>query len=98
MSAMTRKTLLTAGLIILTMLAAAPAAQATFPGRNGSLIVERMVEDKQPDLFLMHPDGTAVQRLTATTAWEEKPEWSADASGSCSRAARRQECRPRSPH
>jgi Tol biopolymer transport system component len=78
MSAMTGKALLSAGLIILSVLAAAPGAQAAFPGRNGSLVVERMVGDKQPDLFLMHPDGTAVQRLTATKAWEEKPEWSAD--------------------
>jgi Tol biopolymer transport system component len=75
---MTRKILLTAGLLALPGLAAAPAAHATFPGRNGSLVVERMVRNKQPDLFLMRPDGTGVQRLTATTGWEEKPEWSAD--------------------
>ena len=75
---MTRKLLLVAGLLTLGGLAPVPAAQATFPGRNGSLVVERMVGNTQPDLFLMRPDGTREQRLTATEAWEEKPEWSAD--------------------
>jgi Tol biopolymer transport system component len=45
------------------------------------LVVERMVGDKQPDLVLMRPDGTGVQRLTATRAWEGKPEWSGSADG-----------------
>lgn len=73
-----RKLLLLAALLILGDLAAVPTAQATFPGRNGSLVVERMVGNTQPDLLLIRPDGTHVQRLTATRAWEEKPEWSAD--------------------
>jgi TolB protein len=75
---MSRKTLITAGLLTLTGLVAAPAAQATFPGRNGSLVVQRMVHNKQADLFLMRANGKRVQRLTATKAWEEKPEFSAD--------------------
>jgi Tol biopolymer transport system component len=75
---MTRKLLLLAGLLTLGGLAAVPAAYATFPGRNGSLVVERMVKNAQPDLMLMRPDGSGVQRLTATSAWEEKPEWSSD--------------------
>ncbi|HEX3833150.1 MAG TPA: hypothetical protein VHW04_14335 [Solirubrobacteraceae bacterium] len=75
---MTGKMLLAAGLLTVAALAGAPAAQATFPGRDGSLVVERMVGNKQPDLFLMRPDGTGAQRLTASGAWEEKPEWSAD--------------------
>lgn len=75
---MTRKVLLSAGLLTLPGLAAAPIAQATFPGRNGSLAVQRMVGNKQADLFLMRPNGTRVRRLTATKSWEEKPEWSAD--------------------
>ncbi len=74
---MTRK-LVVASLLTLAGLGAVPAARATFPGRNGSLVVERMVGNTQPDLFLMRPDGTREQRLTATGAWEEKPEWSAD--------------------
>jgi TolB protein len=75
---MTRKTLIAAGLCTLPVLVAAPAAEATFPGRNGSLVEQRMVANKQPDLFLMRPNGTGVRRLTKTRSWEEKPEWSAD--------------------
>jgi Tol biopolymer transport system component len=75
---MTRKPLLVVGLLTLGALAPVPAAQATFPGRNGSLVVERMVDNTQPDLFLLRPNGTREQRLTSTRTWEEKPEWSAD--------------------
>jgi len=63
-------------LALTTALAAAPA-QATFPGQNGLLVFQRPV-GRQVDLFTVPPAGGAIRRLTRTSTWEEKAEWSAD--------------------
>ena len=73
---MSRRILLAAAVAALTGLAASPA-QATFPGHNGRIAVDRMV-GKQSDLFTINPDGTDDTRLTKTAWWENKAEWSAD--------------------
>jgi Tol biopolymer transport system component len=46
---------------VITLLAAAAPAQATYPGRNGRILFDR-VAGKQ--LFTMRPDGSGVQKLT----------------------------------
>jgi TolB protein len=76
MNRMRLTSLATLGLVAGACLAATPA-HATFPGRNGVLVFQRPVGN-QIDLFTIQADGSALHRLTATRAWEEKPEWSAD--------------------
>jgi Tol biopolymer transport system component len=74
---MKRTTLVALGLAAVAGLTAAAPAQATFPGKNGVLVVQRPV-GKQVDLFTVQvPDGTT-HRLTRTSAWEERAEWSPD--------------------
>src|SRR4051794_36738909 len=73
---MNHRTLLAAGVAALTGVAATPAL-ATFPGRNGQIVVDRMV-GKQTELFTVDPAGGGATRLTRTAWWENKAEWSAD--------------------
>jgi Tol biopolymer transport system component len=58
--------------LLLLPLAAAPG-QAAYPGRNGTIVFVR-----GGDLWTIRPDGTALTRLTRTTAKEANPAWSPD--------------------
>jgi len=56
--------------------AAAPA-QATFPGANGKLVVQRPAGD-QFDLYTLSPDGSEERRILGTRRYEEQAKWSPD--------------------
>lgn len=73
---MKRLMLAAAGLATLSALAATPA-HATFPGKNGRLVLERPI-GKQSDLFTVKPNGQSLRRLTRTRLFEDRAEWSAD--------------------
>jgi TolB protein len=73
---MKRLILAAAGMAALTGVAAVPA-QATFPGKNGQVVVQRPI-GHQVDLFTVDPISGRTHRLTLTRTWEERAEWSPD--------------------
>jgi Tol biopolymer transport system component len=69
---------------IVSLGAVAPAAQATFPGKNGKIAFSVFHENPalgfgNDDIYTVDPDGTGVTNLTSSTARSESlPAWSAD--------------------
>ena len=66
----------------LCVLAAAPAAHAAFPGKNGKIVfVDNDAQDVY-GIYTMNPDGTGETRLTVvnTSANSHSPAWSPDGS------------------
>src|SRR5688572_30833430 len=61
------------GLILIALLATAPAARASFPGSDGLIVFM-----SDGDLFLVRADGTGLRPLTSGPFLDEHPSWSAD--------------------
>ena len=55
------------------VLAAAPAALATFPGANGKIAFER-----DGDIWTVNPDGSGERRVTTGPHVDSSPDWSPD--------------------
>ena len=71
-----RRTIVAAIGAAAAVVAAAPA-QATFPGANGKLVVQRPAGN-QFDLYTLSPDGSDERRILGTRRYEEEARWSPD--------------------
>ena len=66
-------------LVFVLAFAAAPAAQATYPGANGKLLVAVADSTSGYDIWTMNPDGTGATNLTNTPGVDERDgSWSPD--------------------
>src|SRR5436309_6056335 len=59
------------------VLATAPPASGTFPGRNGLIAYTGIVGQGATDIFTVDPDTRAIRQLT-TTGSDFEPSWSPD--------------------
>src|SRR5215212_9422959 len=71
-------TLVAAGMLLLTMVALAEPAGATFPGQNGKIAFDSDREPGNPEIYTMNANGTQVDRLTNNTAIDDYAAWSPD--------------------
>jgi dipeptidyl aminopeptidase/acylaminoacyl peptidase len=62
---------------IAALMVAAPTTQAAFPGDNGKIAFERIVNANR-EIYVVNPDGTGGTRLTINTADDVTPAWSPD--------------------
>jgi TolB protein len=61
-----------------TTLFLAPAADATFPGRDGLIAFTREVGSKRPQIYVVRPNGRGLRRLTHHRLGAYSPAWSPD--------------------
>ncbi len=71
-----RKTMITIAGVAVAAAIAGPA-EATFPGANGKLSVQRPA-GKQVDVFTLAPDGSQERRILGSRRFEEEARWSPD--------------------
>ncbi len=73
-----RRAALAAGVVVASVLLAAPASADVFDGRIGftSFRADPSAGAEGGDIFSMNPDGSDVRRLTPSPALDQQPDWS----------------------
>jgi Tol biopolymer transport system component len=64
--------------LVITSLALAPDAAATFPGRNGLIAFQAEVGDNGPQIFTVRSNGHELHQITHVDGVATLPDWSPD--------------------
>jgi Tol biopolymer transport system component len=66
------------GTLVITILALAPNAAATFPGRNGLIAFQANIGDNGPQIFTVRSNGHDLRQITHVDGVAALPDWSPD--------------------
>src|SRR6266566_4927351 len=64
--------------ILMLTLALAPAASATYQGRNGLIAFQANIGDNGPQIFTVRSNGHQLRQITHVDGAAAQPDWSPD--------------------